>query len=199
MRHPYKYRRSVDITYGFTFTLDLFMAIVGLLMFGDGVADEITSNVLRTDGYPHWLSIFIVICVAIIPLTKIPLNARPIVSTLELFLGLDARSMSSSASLNGLSGWTRGLLKFGIRILCVVIFVVLAILIPEFDTIMSLLGSVACFSICIILPLAFHLKLFGKELSRWAKIRDWIIIAVSTVLAVVSTAFNFVPKDKLGI
>lgn len=199
MRHPYKYRRGVNVTYGFTFMLDLFMAVVGLLMFGDGVRDEITSNILLTKGYPNWISIFIVICVAIIPLTKVPLNARPIISTLELFLGLDARSMSSPAALNGLSGWTRGILKFTIRILCVVIFVVLAILIPEFDRIMSLLGAVACFTICIILPLAFHLKLFGEELSRWEKARDWTLIAISSVLAVVSTAFNFVPKDKLGL
>ena len=34
MRHPYKYHRGVNITYAFTATLDLFMAVVGLLMFG---------------------------------------------------------------------------------------------------------------------------------------------------------------------
>lgn len=74
MRHPYKYRRGVNITYAFTALLDLFMAVVGLMMFGDGVRDEITSNILRTDGYPEWISVFIVVCVAIIPLTKIPLK-----------------------------------------------------------------------------------------------------------------------------
>lgn len=50
------------------------MAVVGLLMFGDGVLDEITSNILTTPGYPKWISIFIVICIAIIPLTKVPLK-----------------------------------------------------------------------------------------------------------------------------
>ena len=64
MRHPYKYRRGVDISYAFTFTLDLFMACVGLLMYGDGVKDEITRNILLTEGAPEWLSLIIVICVA---------------------------------------------------------------------------------------------------------------------------------------
>lgn len=199
MRHPHKYRKGVDITYSFTFLLDMFMAVVGLLMFGDGIKDEVTRNILSTQGYPEWLSVFVVICVAIIPLTKVPLNARPIVSTLELFLGLDARAMSPSQPLNGLSGFTRGILKTTVRIGCTILFVVLAIVFPQFDTIMSLLGAVACFTICIILPLAFHLKLFGKELSRWERCRDWTMMLVSTVLAVVSTAVNFVPREKLGL
>ncbi|KAI5364994.1 Putative amino acid transporter, transmembrane domain-containing protein [Septoria linicola] len=199
MRHPYKYRRGVNITYAFTFGLDLLMAVVGLLMFGDGVKDEVTRNVLGLDGYPAFLSVFIVVCVAIIPLTKVPLNARPIVSTLELFLGLDARSMGDGQATHGCSGLTRGIMKITVRVLCVISFVLLAILIPQFDTIMSLLGAVACFTICLILPCAFHLKLFGNELSKRQKTVDWVLIVVSTVLAVVSTAFNFVPKDKLGI
>ncbi|KAI7283895.1 vacuolar amino acid transporter-like protein 1, partial [Hortaea werneckii] len=101
MRHPYKYRRGVNITYSFTFSLDLFMAVVGYLMYGGGVKDEITRNVLLTDpgAYPHAINVLIVVCVAIIPLTKVPLNARPIVSTLELFLGLDARAMADPAAL----------------------------------------------------------------------------------------------------
>ncbi|EME43409.1 hypothetical protein DOTSEDRAFT_153933 [Dothistroma septosporum NZE10] len=199
MRHPYKYRRGVDITYIFTFGLDLLMAVVGLLMFGDGVKDEITKNILTLEGYPPLLSIFIVVCVAIIPLTKVPLNARPIVSTLELFLGLDARAMGDAGAMHGMSGLTRGILKITVRILCVVIFVILAILVPQFDTIMSLLGAVACFTICLILPCAFHLKLFGKELSYRQKCVDWVLIVVSSALAIVSTAFNFVPKEVLGM
>lgn len=198
MRHPYKYRRGVNIAYVFTFLLDLSMAVAGFLMFGDGVKDEITRNILITPGYPEAINYFLVVCVAIIPLTKIPLNARPIISTLELFLGLDTRALATNASLTGLSSLTRGLLKTAVRLLCTVIFVILAILIPQFDTIMSLLGAVACFTICIILPCAFHLKLFGAELSRANKALDWTLIVVSTVLALVSTTFNFLPADVFG-
>jgi vesicular inhibitory amino acid transporter len=199
MRHPYKYRRGVNITYAFTFSLDLLMAVVGLLMFGDGVKDEVTRNILAGDGYPTWISVFIVVCVGIIPLTKVPLNARPIISTLELLLGLDPRAMGDAPVTHGCSGLTRGILKIVVRVFCLVVFVLLAILVPQFDTIMSLLGAVACFTICLILPCAFHLKLFWHELSYRQKFLDWTMIVVSTALALVSTAFNFVPKEKLGI
>jgi vesicular inhibitory amino acid transporter len=198
MRHPYRYRKGVNITYIFTFIIDLGMACAGILMFGDGVRDEITSNIFLTKGYPKGISVFIAICIAIIPLTKIPLNARPIISTLEIVCGLDARSLAISSSLNGMSGMTRGIYKFLLHVIVLAIFVVIAILFPSFDRIMTLLGSVACFSICIILPLAFHLKLFGKEIGPTEKMMNWVLIVLSTIMAVVSTTFAFFPKEMIG-
>lgn len=198
MRHPYKYRKGVDITYVFTFLLDMGMACAGILMFGDGVRDEITSNIFLTKGYPRFLSVFIAICIAIIPLTKIPLNARPIISTLEIVTGLDNRSLAASSSMNGMSGMNRGLFKFLLRIFVTILFVLIAIVCPSFDRIMTLLGSVACFSICIILPLAFHLKLFGHELGSTEKMINWVLIVVSTIMAVISTIFACLPKELIG-
>jgi vesicular inhibitory amino acid transporter len=198
MRHPYKYRKGVNITYIFTFLLDMGMASAGILMFGDSVRDEITSNIFLTKGYPPAISVFIAICIAIIPLTKIPLNARPIVSTLEIVFGLDHRSLAAVSSLNGMDGLTRGILKFTLRIVNIAVIVFIAIVFPSFDRIMTLLGSVACFSICIILPLAFHLKLFNKEIGGAEKTMNWVLIVVCTVMAVVSTVFACLPKELLG-
>lgn len=195
MRHPYKYRKGVNVTYIFTFLIDVAMAVAGILMFGDNVLDEVTNNIFLTEGYPAGLSIFIAICIAIIPLTKVPLNARPIISTLEVLFGLDSRAMAVSSSLNGSSGLTRGIMKISLRIGTTIAFVIIAILFPSFDRIMTLLGSVACFSICIILPLAFHLKLFGHEIPSGEKTMNWVLIIMSTIMAVVSTIFACLPKE----
>lgn len=198
MRHPYKYNKGVNITYIFTFLIDLGMACAGILMFGSGVRDEITSNILLTEGYPKVIGVFIAICIAIIPLTKIPLNARPIISTLEILTGLDSRSLAAANSLDGMSGFTRGILKFCLRIFITFLFVVIAIIFPSFDRIMTLLGSVACFSICIILPLAFHLKLFGHEIGKAEKTMNWALIVLCTIMAIGSTVFAFFPKEMIG-
>jgi vesicular inhibitory amino acid transporter len=199
MRHPYKYRKGLHVTYIFTYIMDSGVACAGILMFGDKVKDEITSNIFTTHGYPKPISVFIAICIAIVPLTKIPLNARPIISTFEVLLGLDNRSLAASSSLNGMSGLNRGIFKFSLRIAVIVIFVLIAIVCPSFDRIMTLLGSVACFSICIILPLAFHLKLFGKELGAAEKVMNWALIVLSTIMATVSTVFACLPKEVLGL
>ncbi|KAL8824307.1 MAG: hypothetical protein Q9191_005142 [Dirinaria sp. TL-2023a] len=50
------------------------LGIIGLLMFGDRIRDEITFNILTTKGYPHALSVCIVVFIAIVPLTKVPLK-----------------------------------------------------------------------------------------------------------------------------
>lgn len=50
------------------------MAVVGWLMFGTSVGEEITSNILLTQGYSRVISICIVVFIAIIPITKIPLK-----------------------------------------------------------------------------------------------------------------------------
>lgn len=60
-------------------------------------------------------------------------------------------------------------------------------------------SQVACFTVCLILPCAFHLKLFGKEMSTRHKALDWTLIIVSALLGTVSTAFNFVPKELVGL
>jgi len=199
MRHPYKYRKSVNITYLFTYFLDLGMACVGILMFGDSVRDEITSNIFLTKGYPAALSVLIAICIAIIPLTKVPLNARPIISTLEILCGLDSRAVGHSGHMLGMSGMNRGFFKFFLRIMVTVVFVAIAIVFPSFDRIMTLLGSVAGFTVCIILPIAFHLKLFWKELGSKEKLLNWVIMIISIVMAIVSTVFACLPNELLGV
>jgi solute carrier family 32 (vesicular inhibitory amino acid transporter) len=192
MRHPYKYHRAVDITYVFTFTLDIGMAIIGLIMFGDSTRDEITSNILLTQGYPEVFSYIMIICIAIIPLTKVPLNARPIFSTIDVLTGLlDPSKIQEPTTWNIVA---RSL----VRILTVVIFVIIAIIFPSFDRIMTLLGAVCCFSICIVLPVAFHLRLFGKDLSKSEKALNWVLIIVSSAMAIVSTVFACLPRDFLN-
>lgn len=198
MRHPHKYGKAINITYVFTYPLEAALAVAGYLMYGEGVRDEITSNLFLTKGYPRWLSVLVVIAIAIIPLTKIPLNQRPIISTLEIFLGLDARAMAGTSSLCGMSNVTRGVLRITIRVLVPVVFTTLAIAVPSFDRVMSLLGSLACFSICIILPCSFHVKIFGKELSMAQWLLDWTLIVVCTILALVGTVFAFLPKEMIG-
>lgn len=51
------------------------------------------------------------------------------------------------------------------------------------------------FSICIILPLAFHLKIFGKDIGPKEKALNWFLIVVCSIMAVVGTVFVFVPRD----
>ena len=163
----------------------------------DNVLDEVTANIIGNSSYPRSLSLMICIFIAIIPLTKVPLNARPIVSTIELLCGLDSRAMPESQALTGLPGYTRGIIKVAIRIIVLIIFVIISIVFPAFDSIMAFMGSALCFTICVILPLLFYVKMFGKEISRRELILDYCLIAISSVMAIVGTVWAFLPKELI--
>jgi vesicular inhibitory amino acid transporter len=159
-------------------------------MFGDGIMTELTANIIDTAGYPRVLSLILSVFIAIIPLTKVPLNARPMVSTIEVLCGLDAYSIADSEPLTGLSSYTRGILR--------VLFVIIAIVFPAFDSIMAFMGSSLCFTICVILPLMFHLKIFGKKISWKERLLNYFLIVACAILAIVGTVWAFLPKSMIG-
>ncbi|KAI8966750.1 transmembrane amino acid transporter protein-domain-containing protein [Daldinia sp. FL1419] len=198
MRHPHRFKEAVRYTFSFTLVIDFAIAVVGLLMFGDGVRDEITGNILETKGYPDVLNVLLVIFIAIIPLTKIPLNSQPIVTIIEVLLGLRQQVVAEETPLVGLSSSSRGVLKALVRVLTLFVFLAIAILFPAFDSIMAFMGSALCFTICVTLPLAFYLKLFGHELSVRERIFSWTIMLISSVLSMIGTVWAFLPKKLIG-
>ena len=119
----------------------------------------------------------------------------PINITIESIFGLNPNTVPRTTGLLGLSGYSRGFIKCLIRIFTIFIITLLAILVPSFDTIMALMGSAMAFSICIILPLAFHLKIFGKEIGPKERMLNWFLIVICSAMAVVGTVFVFLPKN----
>ena len=161
-------------------------------MFGASVTTEITANLLRTPGYPPILTYLISIFISIIPLTKVPLAARPIVSTLETLL-LPPQSTSSSHPDHSTIAKI-----IAIRVLVTFTFITIAIIFPYFDSIMAFMGSSLCFTICVILPVLFYLKIFGHEVPRWERWIDYVLVSVSAVLALVGTVWAFLPFELVG-
>ncbi|KAK9467987.1 transmembrane amino acid transporter protein-domain-containing protein [Lipomyces arxii] len=183
MRHPYKFQRCLNLSYVFTFLVDSAMAVLGLLMFGnEKVTEEITNTIMETAGYPRSLSVTIIILIAFIPLSKTPLNARPIITTLEAWFGVadapvplqlvggESDSLPSRHQSHQLFTFLRSA-AFARALICIftnLIFVIIAILFPSFDRIMALVGSALGFTICIVLPLVFYLKIFGPSRTNRA-------------------------------
>ncbi len=49
------------------------------------------------------------------------------------------------------------------------------------------------------LPILFHLKLFGHELSYQDKLFQYAILALSILLSAVGTVWSFLPKSLIGV
>lgn len=204
MRHPQKYSTAVGYTYIFTYSLDLSMAVIGYLMFGDAVRDEVTSNILkaRSTSYPAALSVLIVLLIAIIPITKIPLSNRPMTDTINKKFLIDLRQMDPKARSHSLKSWKHRLARGVIACCANLVELGISVVFPDFDSIMALMGSALCFSICVIMPVSFYLKIFskeGKEIGRLERGVGYLVVGVSVVLAVLGTVFAVVPKERIGI
>lgn len=171
-------------------------------MFGDDIKDAITSNVLRTAGYPKAMTVLMCIFVAIIPLTKIPLNLRPLITTADVLAG--THESHSHEHNHGNQAATRRaalvtqITRFVIRTGVVLVLLLISIVFPAFDSVCAFLGAALCTLISIILPISFYLKLFWKDVSRREAAVLWLILAVFSVFGTVGTIWTFLPKDLVG-
>ncbi|GJJ08761.1 hypothetical protein Clacol_002980 [Clathrus columnatus] len=132
----------------------------GYLMFGESVGEEISKNILEIPEYNQFLNNLTVWMLVFAPLTKYPLNMRPLSLTIEIWLGLDkpnpiqpyengrppSPSERSARALETSPRTSRHPVPLVIeRILLVIFSIAVSILIPEFSTMMAFLGSFSAF------------------------------------------------------
>ena len=181
MRHPYKFTDTLKVTYSITLLTDFSMGVLGFLMFGYYCNNEITNNLLITPGYPQWIYPLISGLICLIPIAKTPLNAKPIISTVDSMFGFDL--VSTNWFIRSMKSGCRFCVKVGVNAL----FVLLAIIFPEFDKIIGMLGASICFLVCIILPGCFYLRLCGAKISAFERLLVSLAIGISIILALVAT------------
>ena len=182
MRHPSKFKDCLEQTYKITSFTDIGTAVVGYLMFGEMVKDEITKNVLLSPGYPSFIYGLISALMTIIPIAKTPLNARPIISVLDSICNVqNAENKYEGKRLKT----AKVIQKFN----CLVVnatFVIIAIIGPQFDKIIAFLGAGLCFAICLILPCLFYTRICSNTIKPWEKYACYITISVSVVFSLLS-------------
>lgn len=146
MRHPQKFKKCLKTTYQITSVTDIGTAVIGFLMFGDLVKDEITKNVLLSDGYSNTVHVLISALMTVIPIAKTPLNARPIVSVLDIMFGIHEAEKEYTGKKLKFAQFG----QFFNRIFVNFMFVLIAIIFPQFDRIIAFMGAGLCFAICFI-------------------------------------------------
>ncbi|KAL6518933.1 hypothetical protein OROHE_017686 [Orobanche hederae] len=144
------------------------MAILGYLMFGTKVQSQITLN-LPTEKF----SSKVAICTTLInPLAKYALMVTPIVNALE-----NRILMSTNKGLSAL-----------IKTILVLSTIIVAVTIPFFDYLMSLVGAFLSVTASVILPCLCFLKISGiYERISIESISIWGIVLIGIIVLVVGT------------
>ncbi len=179
MKHPQKYNGACTTIFSFTWLVDFIMASLGYLMFGNSVTDQVTKSIMITDDYPKWINLVICALMGLLPISKGPLITRPIITMadqLTLNLSLKPKSHNSDT-----------VIRFVNRLVVILLFFITSLIFTNFGRIMSFLGSAICFSICIVYPLSFYLKLYYTEISKPMRIAIYIGILTALTLAVLGT------------
>lgn len=179
MRHPHKFKDCLYKTYKITSVTDIGTAVIGFLMFGDQVKDEITKNVLLLEGYPTFIYGLISALMTMIPIAKTPLNARPIISVLDVLFNVQSAETK-------FKGQHLKMAKIIQKINCLIVnalFVIVAIICPQFDRLIAFLGAGLCFFICLILPCTFYMIICKDTIKMWEKYACMVTIAISIVLS----------------
>ncbi|WVQ98857.1 hypothetical protein IAU59_005988 [Kwoniella sp. CBS 9459] len=88
MKHPEQADRVVEVAYGICIAVYALVAVVGYLMFGRDVSDEVSRDLAKTAAFSPAMAKLAVWMVALNPLTKLPLGLRPLCDVLYTWFGL---------------------------------------------------------------------------------------------------------------
>ncbi|KAF8342961.1 transmembrane amino acid transporter protein-domain-containing protein [Cantharellus anzutake] len=185
MREPERFERMINTAFVVTTVIYGIIGVCGYLMFGRTVTDEISRDLLQTQGYNEALA-------------KIGAWMLVVSPILESSPGRHLVSSNSDPENALLSSDTEGFYKgplsrlFGLitapafltaleRTALTISIVAVAIAVPHFGVVLSILGAFSAFTLCIIGPLAAKLSIF--ETSFWERCFDYVLLALCIVMA----------------
>lgn len=181
MAEPKKFPRVVNVSYLVTALLYLAFAAVGYLMFGQDTMVEVSQNLPRIHGYPRALAVVTIMVVIVNPFTKFALTVQPVCLTAEQYLAQKfSHYVVSHPNATRICNRTT-----------VCMFVIsAAIVVPGFDRIMSILGSLFSMMVSVIIPIAMYLKIFQRNLSPLKYLWNVVLLVVGSLLALTGTAYG---------
>ncbi|KAH9968916.1 transmembrane amino acid transporter protein-domain-containing protein [Russula dissimulans] len=189
MAEPHRFNEAMNYSFGFATAVYALIGIVGYLMFGNNVYDEVSQNLLQVPGYNPVLNKLALWMLVVTPLTKFALATRPINFALEAMYGLDTHTQGGrfendqKSRARKFNRSLKRLLLVCERISLACLAVTVSILIPDFGSIMAILGSFTVFALCVIGPIAAKISL-----EKRATVVDVLLMMSSIIMALWGTA-----------
>lgn len=185
MRHPAKFSRCCNITFSTTLALDLSIATIGYFMFGQDCHDLLTKNVMKSTGYPLWVKSVFSLLLGILPVSKLALMVRPIISVYENHFNMNKETVVTYKNGKRLHNMT--FQKFASRVALLAFLFISSLIFTSFGKVIAFFGSAICFTICVTLPLLFNLKLNADELTTTLRVMSYLGVAVGITGAILGT------------
>ncbi|KAI0033110.1 transmembrane amino acid transporter protein-domain-containing protein [Vararia minispora EC-137] len=194
MAEPHRFEEAMDYSFGFATVFYALIGAAGYLMFGDGVHEEISQNLLGVPGYSATLNKAVLWMLVLAALTKFPLALRPANLMIESFLGLDdvhpvcladaehQYNPDSKSARTLAHAPHRRTLLIAERATFVALAVGTSVAFPGFGATMAILGACTTSVLCVLGPLA------AKRVLEGPRKRDVVIFALALPMAIWGTA-----------
>jgi len=178
MQKPQEFEKVVDFSFLVVMGCCLAVGLSGYSMFGNLVFDQVTISLEQNSSAALAMTILAYLMV-LTAFSKLTLTMFPLAIGME---ELVAPFLTSDQAMELASG----LIKFILLALALAV----AIYVPSFSFLCSLVGMICTMTVSVIFPAAAYLKLFGHKLGFLEKLMYWSFVVAGFVMAVVGTMFG---------
>ncbi|RZC47426.1 hypothetical protein C5167_040365 [Papaver somniferum] len=176
MKDPSKFTKASIVSFALVTILYTSMAFMGAKLFGPEVKSQVTLSMPK-----HLIATKIALWATVLtPMTKYAIQFAPVAMKLD-------HKLPSTISYRA-----RFLLRGAIGSLLLLCVLVLALLVPFFQHVLGLAGSLISMSLSIIFPCSFYTKIFWSQISKPQLVLNVVIITFGVILG----AFGTVQSSK---
>lgn len=159
------------MSFGIVVVIYTSLAFMGAKMFGPEVSSQVTLSMPKNLIFTKialWAT-------ALTPMTKYVFVIGPLASEVE-------RKLPSSMSLK-IRMFIRGIAGS----LFLIFVLILALVVPYFERVLGLTGSLVSVAISFVLPLSFYIKIFWSQITKRSLVLHLIIITICSILGIFGT------------
>jgi len=176
MAKPQDYEKMIRVTFMCVTFSCLIVAISGYYMFGNQVDDQITLTLERNYDSENIIMKSLTWLMILTAFSKFTLTAFPLALGFEEIIAPIIPSDNVMEFVSSL-----------IKLFLIATSLAVAIYVPSFSLLCSLVGLICTMIVSVIFPAAAHLKMFGPVLPLWEKVLDWLFILSGAGMAIIGT------------
>ena len=181
MARQQDYEKMVRATFMLVTACCLLVAVGGYYMFGSMVDDQVTLSLERNSGQDDVIMKVLTWTMILTAFSKFTLTAFPLALGFEEIVAPFVPNDNVMEFVSSI-----------IKLLLIASALAVAIFVPSFSVLCSLVGLVCTMIVSVIFPAAAHLKMFGHVLPLWEKAIDWLFIVCGTFMAVIGTISDMI-------